>query len=934
VLAVCGSLAAQVPVFTKSIGGNRTDTTGAVAIDPRGNVYVVGTTNSTNFPRTQNNPAQPLFTNLLISTDGGTTFSRGLINNPVLALASVGTTLLAGTTAGPYRSIDGGASWQASNASVATNGFLTDARFPARAFAATVQGLYRSDDAGVSWAFAGPTKTSVNVIASSPLRPDVIFILASEGIFRSQDGGQTWQKGSLPISPTGPAPTSVTIDPADANTVYIAGAYSNTIQQAFILKSTDGGATFQQISAQAVLTATQAIAIDPSNPKSLFAAGITGTVYHSVDGGANWTATALTNVTLDAIAFRAGNLYALSDQGLYVSTDRGVTWQPTATGVPKRDLRAILFTSTAILIGADQGEHTFLTKWSSVGAILWSIVIGGSYFDDAVSVAIDTAGNPYIAGTTGSTDFPITSGAFQSTLNSFQNVFLMKFNPDGDQLLYSTYLGGSGSDNVSALAVDAAGSAYLTGYAVSSDFPTTTQAYQRRHNGTCGGHAGGDAYVTKFSPTASALAYSTLIGGSCTQVPTSLALDASGHAYIAGATVSPDFPVTQGALQPVFGGQTDGFLSELTPTGDALIFSTYLGGQNSDVAAGVAVDANGNIYVAGNGDGFSFAPAPSTSQVECDGSLITYGGLSLSVQASPYYLKLAAGGGAIASLQTFSDCGTVVKALGLDPSGKAWLGGIADTSNYDTVAPFQTLAAGSYFLREYAPDAKTTLFSTLLDGFQSVAIGDATYVAAGPVSLSKIDSVTVNPVVIDSVQRYGTLSIPALASFSGPMGIAPGELLVINGHGFTSGTGVQVDGVNATLAGVQSNRIVCVVPNAVNGKKRSQIQATNSNAVTVSAVAADVEVLILVNQDGSINSKAKPAPAGSVMTLYASGLGVDIAQTQVFFDDAAPITYLGQAPGLISGVTQINYVVPNIPGQSILSLVNGASTDYVYIYLK
>jgi uncharacterized protein (TIGR03437 family) len=930
---LCGSLAAQTLVYNKSISGNRTDTTSAVAVDPQGNVYVTGTTNSTNFPRTQNSPAQPVFTNLLSSTDNGKTFSLVPIPSPVQALTSIPAALLAGTTSGPYRSTDNGASWQPSNTTASTNVFLTDARYPTRVYAATSQGLFRSDDSGANYTATGPTRSAINGIAASPQRPDTIFLLAADGIYRSADAAQTWQQGNLPISPTGPAPTSITIDPTNPNTIYIAGAFNNTVDQAFILKSTDGGNTFQQISAQAVLTSIQAIAIDPANPQSIFSAGITGTVYHSADGGLTWTATSLTNVTLDAIAFHLANLYALADQGLYVSTDHGATWQPTATGTPKRDLRAMLFTPNQILLGADQGEHAFLTKWSSTGDVLWSIVIGGSYFDEGAAVAVDAAGNPYITGTTGSSDFPVTPGAVQATLNGFQNVFLAKFNPDGDQLTYSTYLGGSGSDSVSAIAVDSAGSAYLTGYAVSPDFPTTPRSYQPRHTGTCGGQAGGDAYVAKFSPTASSLVYSTLIGGSCAQTATAIALDQNGRAYITGATASPDFPVTKGALQPVFGGSTDGFLAELSPAGDALVLSTYLGGQNSDVAAGVAVDATGNIYVAGNGGGFSFAPAPVTSQLQCDGSLINYGGLPLTVQAPPYFLKLAPGGSAIAALQTFSDCGTVVQSLALDASGNTWLGGTVDNSDYDTVVPLQALAAGNYFLREYAPDAQTTLFSTLLDNFQALAVNGAAYIASSPVSLMKIDASTPFPVSIDSIRKYGALTIPALASYGGPIGVAPGELVVINGHGFSNSTAVRFDGAPAQLISIQTNRIVCTAPLQLNAK-RSVVQATNSNAVTVASVPEQVEILVLVNQDGSINSAAHPAPQGSIMTLYASGLGANVSQTQVVFDDPAPLTYLGLAPSLAPGITQINYQVPAIPGQSILSVVNGQSTDFAYVYIK
>ena len=695
-----------VLAYTSFVGGDRTDTPAGVTVDSQGNVYLAGTTNSYNFTRTQAGPAYPLTGNLLTSADAGRTFTRAAINNSVLAMASVPAALIAGTTAGPYRSLDGGVSWQISNngvANFATNALLTDARFPGRVFAATDQGLFRSDDSGVSWNPAGsglPAHFAVEAIVSSLQQPSIVLVVTTQGVYRSPDSGQTWMPVNLPISPSGPAPASIAIDPGNPINVYIAGSYNNSSQQAFILKSVDSGVTFRQVSALAVLSFPQAIAIDPANSSSLFAAGIDGTVYHSANGGANWVATSLVQVTLDAIAFdqnHPGNLYALADQGLMISTDHGLTWLPTGSSVPKRDLRAIFFTASTIFLGQDAGEHAFLSKWNSAGNLLWSIVVGGSYFDDAAAVAVDGSGNPYLSGFTGSTDFPVTPGAFQSSCKGFQCLFLMKFNAAGNQLTYSTLFGGSATDGISAMSVDTAGSVYLTGFAVSPDFPATPHSYQPRHIGNCNGNAGGDAYVSKFSPDGSFLAYSTLIGGSCAQISTAIALDAIGHAYITGATVSPDFPVTKGVLQPVYGGSTDGFLAELTPTGDALIFSTYLGGQNSDIAAGVAVDSSGNILVGGNGFNFPFVTPPPASQTACSGALVAFGGLALSIASPPYLLKVNPGATGLESLQSFSDCGTIVQGFAVDASGKAWLGGIVNPSVYDTIAPFQTLNAGGFF---------------------------------------------------------------------------------------------------------------------------------------------------------------------------------------------------------------------------------------------
>ncbi len=970
-----------VLVYNNFVGGSRTDVANAVAVDSQGNAYLAGSTNSYNFNRTQTGPAPPQAGNLLSTLDGGKTYAHAPISNAVLAMASTPNVLFAGTTAGPYRSLDGGSTWTPSNSGIsnfATNALLTDSRYPTTVIAGTDQGLFRSNDAGLTWNPAGtglPPNGPINVIAASQLRPNAVFVLANQAVYISQDFTQTWTPAKLPINPFGPSPTSIAIDPSNPSVIYVSGAYNNTTQQAFILKSADGGATFQQIAARAAI----AIAIDPANSLSLFAAGVDETVYHSADGGKTWTAASLTQVNLDAIAFdpnHPGNLYAVADQGLFLSSDHGITWLPTSPSTPTRNLRTIFFTSSTLFLGQDSGDHVFLTKWNSTGSqILWSIVLGGSYFDSAAAVAVDASGNPYITGTTASSDFPVSSGAFQTTVKGPQNIFLTKLNSSGDQLIYSTLIGGSSLDGVSSLTVDASGSVYLTGVANSPDFPTTPGSYQPRHVGACNGQAGGDAFVTRFAPDAASLVYSTLIGGSCSQLATSIAIDNAGHAFVAGATFSPDFPVTKGVLQPKYGGSSDGFLSELTPSGNALVFSTYLGGPNNDVAAGVAVDSSGNIYVGGNGVGFSFIAAPPVELLECDGALATFAGLSISITTPPYLLKIGPGATSLESLRNFAFCGTIVQDFALDSSGKAWVGGTADPTTYDTVAPFQTLAAGSSFVRQFARDAQAALFSSLLDSFQGLALdaGGAAYIAAqgtGPgiakqslaggstqpsAEILKIDNSVVDPVQVDTVQKYGTLSIPALVSYEGPLGVAPGEAISISGHGFGPNTTVRFDGIAAPLISVQNVQIVCVAPYEINGRQRTQIQVVNNgvaaNPVTVSVTSAAAEVLHLINQDGTVNSPSNPAAVGSIMTLYVSGLGVPAGfvtdgsvgtatqQTfpsgvSVIFDDPAPITYIGPAPGFVSGITQINYVVPAIDGQSILSLSAGNSTDYVYVYVQ
>src|SRR2546425_868232 len=157
-------------------------------------------------------------------------------------------------------------------------------------------------------------------------------------------------------------------------------------------------------------------------------------------------------------------------------------------------------------------------------------------------------------------------------------------------LFYSTYLGGSGDDIGNSIAVDDAGNAYVTGQTDSTNFPTTPGAFHT----TSGG--GEDAFVTKLNPTGSALLYSTYLRGAFGE---SIAVDAAGNAYVAGIARPTDFPTTLGAFQPASGGGGDAFVTKLDPTGTALVYSTYLGGSDFDVARGIAIDAAGNAYVSG-----------------------------------------------------------------------------------------------------------------------------------------------------------------------------------------------------------------------------------------------------------------------------------------------------------------------------------------------
>jgi hypothetical protein len=243
----------------------------------------------------------------------------------------------------------------------------------------------------------------------------------------------------------------------------------------------------------------------------------------------------------------------------------------------------------------------FVTKLNPTGsALVYSSYLGGSDDDHAQAIAVDAAGNAYVTGGTYSFDFPRTIGAFQTTYRSAAGTadpFVTKIDPSGSSLVYSTYLGGTHHDYGVGIAVDANGNAYVTGWTNSIDFPTTAGAFQTS-KGSAG--FGSDAFVTKLDPAGSALVYSSFLGGSGDDSAWAIAVDAAGNACVTGLTSSSDFPTTPGAFQTRYGGgSSDAFVTQLNPTGSALLYSTYLGGSGSDYGQGLAVDASGNAYVTG-----------------------------------------------------------------------------------------------------------------------------------------------------------------------------------------------------------------------------------------------------------------------------------------------------------------------------------------------
>jgi len=234
----------------------------------------------------------------------------------------------------------------------------------------------------------------------------------------------------------------------------------------------------------------------------------------------------------------------------------------------------------------------FVVKLNTAGsALVYSTYLGGSGQDNALDLRLDAAGSAYVAGRTSSTNFP-TANSLQSGNAGDFDVFVSKLNPAGSALVYSTYLGGSANEGLTALAVDRGGNAYVSAGTSSTDFPTINALQPTYGGGPM------DAFVAKLNAAGSALIYSTYLGGSGNEMNPSVAVDLSGNAYVAGRTFSTDFP-TANPLQPARAGASDAFVSKLNAAGSALIYSTYLGGSGDENIFGIASDAAGNAYVSG-----------------------------------------------------------------------------------------------------------------------------------------------------------------------------------------------------------------------------------------------------------------------------------------------------------------------------------------------
>jgi hypothetical protein len=338
-------------------------------------------------------------------------------------------------------------------------------------------------------------------------------------------------------------------------------------------------------------------------------------------------------------------------------------------------------------------------------------------------VAIDGSGAAYVTGGTTSVDFPVAQGAGQPLPGGNGDGFVAKLSPDGSQLVYATYLGGSNSELPDSIAVDSAGAAYVTGYTQSPDFPVTASSADPSYNGD------DDVFVAKISPSGTAIAYATFLGGDGRDEVTGIAVDAAGAAFVAGWTEPrletqsvSTFPTTIGAFDRTFNGNGDGFVTKIASNGTSFAYSTFLGSGSPEYCAGIAINSSGEAYVIGETSGFSgAAPFPTTPNA-----------YNTTLGSGVFVTKLNQAGSALAYSTYIGNATPRDIAVGSD--GSAYVTGGQATATYPTTpGAYNTTASGGVFVTKLNPPGSALSYSTFIGPgmAESIAISSAGKVFLG-----------------------------------------------------------------------------------------------------------------------------------------------------------------------------------------------------------
>lgn len=451
--------------------------------------------------------------------------------------------------------------------------------------------------------------------------------------------------------------------------------------------------------------------------------------------------------------------------------------------------------------------------------------LGGTGGSTGESVAVDRDGNIYVTGTTTSGSFPLQN-PMQPWFNGSNEIFVSKFDRTGRTLLYSTYIGSWGDDRALDLAVDAAGAVCVTGYSTSPDFPLVKPLQPQLAGGSQAN--GGDAILFKLSPDGAALEFSTFLGGSGDEFARSLAIDAEGNVWIAGATTSMDMPVVK-ALQAEFaGGTRDVFLWKVSAGGDALLFSTYIGGPGTDEGFGVAADTAGAAYVVGT----TTSDFPRVNPIQA-----TYQGGTRDA----FFLKVAADGSELLYSTTLG--GTAddfARSVVVDEDGHAYVAGYTTSSGFPTRNPIQRSYGTNRdaFIAKLAQDGGSLVYSTFLGGR---SLDDAYGIAIDAARRVSVVGITQSPnfPVVEPVQAaIGSpcSAIPCTADLFVASVSAEGTALLYS----TYLGGLAAEAPRAIALDAEGRAWVTGNSSSANFPTRSAFQSRNTGGGAAVAIVASI----------------------------------------------------------------------------------------------
>ncbi len=378
------------------------------------------------------------------------------------------------------------------------------------------------------------------------------------------------------------------------------------------------------------------------------------------------------------------------------------------------------------------GRDVAVTKFNPTGsALIYSTFVGGTSDEIGRGIAIDASGNAYVVGDTFSSNFPTTVGAFQvtyagDTTGLYGDGFAFKLNSGGNAFVYSTFIGGSGGDELSGAALDASGNLYSAVITNSTNFPVTPGAFQTT-NPNLSLLTGG---ALKLNATGTALVFSTYLGGSGPGVDAAytVVIDSSNNVYVVGMTGSPNFPTTAGAFDITCGTDGncnalfDGFVTKLNSRGSALVFSTFIGGSSGDAVTGIALDSAKNVYLYGGTDSTDFPITPGSAQP-------IFGGASAGCNPATFacgdnfILKLNPQGSALVYSTYLGGSGdenySQIEGMKLDANNNAWVVGETDSVDFPLANAVQAAYGGGTedaFVTELNSTGSQFLFSTYLGG--------------------------------------------------------------------------------------------------------------------------------------------------------------------------------------------------------------------------